>query len=261
MRYALAAGDRELAVGFVAQGLRDVLNREDRPTLERWLGLFPDEFVQDRPDLLIVRGFSLLLAWQWRPLARLLAHTAALLERESSTTSAEVEPGALRGCLAVLSALVAYFGSDLDAAAAYSREALALLPEAWSYARGVGRGRPSPCHAGRRPGAGGRAASDREYESLGDRTSTYALRHLEVLCMIDYRQAEDLEQVMQTAQKLPTGRTQQAEPAPKLGASLCRPGALPAQRTGCRPAGFARLLDIDTRAISVRCAMACSAWR
>ena len=59
--------DRELAVGFMAQGLRNVLNREDRLTLERWLGLFPDEFVQNRPELLVVRGFSLLLSWQVAP--------------------------------------------------------------------------------------------------------------------------------------------------------------------------------------------------
>ena len=72
IRHALAAGDRELAAGFIAQGLADVLNREDRPTLDRWLGYFPDEFVQNRLDLLIVRGFSLFLSWQVGPLARLL---------------------------------------------------------------------------------------------------------------------------------------------------------------------------------------------
>ena len=83
VRYALAAGDRELAAGFVAQGLCEVLNREDRPTLDRWLGYFPDEFVQGRLDLLIVRGFSLFLSWQVGPLARLLPHAAALLEQES----------------------------------------------------------------------------------------------------------------------------------------------------------------------------------
>ena len=199
---ALAANDRELAVVFMAQGLRNVLNREDRLTLERWLGLFPDEFVQNRPELLVIRGFSLLLAWQWRPLARLLAHTAALLERESITTSAEVEPGALRGCLAVLSALVAYFGSDLDAAAAYSREALALLPEAWSYARSAGVAVQALAMQAGGQGQAARRFLSEKYEGLGDRTTTYALRHLEVLCMIDYRQAGDLEQVMRTGQKL-----------------------------------------------------------
>ena len=107
VRYALAAGDRELAAGFVAQGLCEALNREDRPTLDRWLGYFPDGFVQDRLDLLIVRGFSLFLSWQVGPLARLLPRAAALLEQESRMVTAGAEPGALRGCLAVLSAFVA----------------------------------------------------------------------------------------------------------------------------------------------------------
>ena len=160
--YALAAGDRELAAGFIAQGLCEVLNREDRPTLDRWLGYFPDEFVQGHLDLLIVRGFSLFLSWQIGPLARLLPHAAALLEQESGMAKAGAEPGALRGCLAVLSAFVAYLDNDVDGAIASSRAALALLPEAWLFAREWGRAFPGARHADQRPGAGGRAASDRK---------------------------------------------------------------------------------------------------
>ena len=152
----------ELAAGFIAQGLCDVLNREDRPTLDRWLGYFPDEFVQDRLDLLIVQGFSLFLSWQVGPLARMLPRAAALLEQEGRMVAAGSEPGALRGSLAVLSAFVAYLGNDVKGAIASSRAALALLPEAWLFAREWGRAFPGACHADQRPGAGGRAASDRK---------------------------------------------------------------------------------------------------
>ena len=133
-------------------------------------------------------------------------------------------------CLAVLSALVAYFGSDLDAAAAYSREALALLPEAWSYARSAGVAvQALAMQAGGQGQAAGRFLSEK-YEGLGDRTTTYALRHLEVLCMIDYRQAGDLEQVMRTGQKLVNeAERSRLNLLRKLGASLCGLGALPAQ--------------------------------
>ena len=70
VRYALAAGERELAAHFIDQGLCDVLNREDCPTLERWLGLFAPEFIQARADLLIVQGFKLFLSWQLGALAK-----------------------------------------------------------------------------------------------------------------------------------------------------------------------------------------------
>ena len=43
------------------------------------------------------------------------------------------------------------------------------------------------------------------YESLGDRESVYALRHLQGLCMVYYRQAGDLEQVVHIAQRLVEG--------------------------------------------------------
>ena len=213
VRYALAASDLELAAGFVAQGLCEALNREDRPTLDRWLGYFPDGFVQARLDLLIVQGFSLFLSWQVGPLARLLPRAAALLEQESKTVKAEAEPRALRGCLAVLSAFVAWLGNDVDGAAAYSRETLALLPEAWLFARSGGvLFQALAMQAGGQWQAAVRLLIE-SYESLGDRTSVYALRHLQGLCLVYYRQAGDLEQGVQTGQRL-------AEAAERSGLSL-----------------------------------------
>jgi LuxR family transcriptional regulator, maltose regulon positive regulatory protein len=202
VRHALAAGDRDLAAGFVAQGLRDVLNREDRPTLQRWLALFPDEFVQDHLDLLIVQAFSLFLSWQLSPLARVLPRAAALLGWERSTTSAGIELGVLRGCLSALSAFVAYFGNDFEGAAAYSLEALTLLPEEWLFVRGGGvLFKVSAMQARGQWQAAVRLLTE-NYESLVDRASVYALRYLQGLCLVNYRQAGDLEQVMQTGQKL-----------------------------------------------------------
>jgi LuxR family transcriptional regulator, maltose regulon positive regulatory protein len=205
VRHALAAGDRELAAGFIAQGLSDALNREDRPTLERWLSYFPDEFVQNRLDLLLVRGFSLFLSWQVAPLARLLPHAAVLLEQQSSMATAGAEPGALAGCLAVLSAFVAYLGNDMDGTAACTQEALALLPGAWLFARGGGvLFQVLAMQATDQAQAAERLLIE-SYESLGDRANVYALRHLQGLCMVFYRQAGNLEQVAQIAQRLTEG--------------------------------------------------------
>ena len=205
VRHALAAGDREMAADFIAQGLSDVLNREDRPTLDRWLGYFPDEFVQDRLALLIVRGFSLFLSWQVGPLAKLLPRAAALLEQEGRMVTAGSEPEALRGCLAVLSAFVAYLGNDMDGTAACGREALALLPEAWLFARGGGVLFQVLAMQASGQAAGGRAASDRELRESRRSSNVYALRHFQGLCMVFYRQAGDLEQVAQIAQRLTEG--------------------------------------------------------
>ena len=41
-----------------------------------------------------------------------------------------------------------------------------------------------------------------EYEASDDRAGTYALRLLQALCFIYYAQAEDLERMIHTAQKL-----------------------------------------------------------
>ena len=127
--------------------------------------------------------------------------------------TAEAEPGALRGCLAVLSAFVAYLGNDVDGAAAYSREVLALLPEAWLFARSGGvLFQALAMQAGGQWQAAVRLLIE-SYESLGDRTSVYALRHLQGLCVVYYRQAGDLEQVVQIGRRL-------AEGAERSGLSL-----------------------------------------
>jgi LuxR family maltose regulon positive regulatory protein len=41
LHHALLANDHNLSAGLMGQSLREVLNREDRPTLERWLHLLP----------------------------------------------------------------------------------------------------------------------------------------------------------------------------------------------------------------------------
>ena len=46
LQHALAAGDLDLAARQMSDGLREVLDREDLPTLERWLRLLPEEMIQ-----------------------------------------------------------------------------------------------------------------------------------------------------------------------------------------------------------------------
>ena len=49
LQHALAAGDPQLATHQMTTRLCDVINREDWPTLERWLRLLPEEMIQQDP--------------------------------------------------------------------------------------------------------------------------------------------------------------------------------------------------------------------
>ena len=55
-------------------------NRQDRATLDRWLRLFPEEFVRARPELMLVRCVSLQLSWQLGAFATELRQTLRLLD-------------------------------------------------------------------------------------------------------------------------------------------------------------------------------------
>ncbi len=203
--YALAAGDLDLAADFVDQGLCDLLNREDRPTLERWLALFPDDFVQARPGLLIIKGTIQIASWQIGALAKTRQSLADLLTRQHGTALPEPDPGIWRGTLTVLSAALAYHTNDPVRAEACSRETLALVPKAWTYIRSAGRFYLSLAMQATGQGQAAAQLLTEDYASLSVRTDTYALRVLFAHCFIQYVQAEGLAQLIQTARALVEG--------------------------------------------------------
>ena len=53
LRHALAGSDTPGAVQLVAQRRHQLLNREERPLLERWLRVFPTATLAQYPDLLL----------------------------------------------------------------------------------------------------------------------------------------------------------------------------------------------------------------
>ena len=81
LRHALEANDIGLAAYVIAQGLRDVLNRGDRRTLERWARFLPEEGAQTQPWLLMVSVYALSFAYQLGPLGNKLLAVEALLDR------------------------------------------------------------------------------------------------------------------------------------------------------------------------------------
>ena len=80
LHHALAAGDLDLAARQMNAGLCEALNREDRQTLERWLRLLPDEMIQRRPELLMIKAWALQFTWRLELQAQTLEQVEALLE-------------------------------------------------------------------------------------------------------------------------------------------------------------------------------------
>lgn len=185
LRHALAVGDLDMAAQLMVTGLCDVLNREDLATLDRWLRLLPDEFIQRHPWLLAIKAIVLGLSWQLAATWKLLGQIEALLGEGDERTPGSIDPHdlpALRGIIATLRSQEAYHRGQADRAIAYSEEALALLPGRWRYVRGIaklywGLG----MHATGRGDAAQRTLID-EYAGLLEKTDTYALRLLFTAC-------------------------------------------------------------------------------
>ena len=97
LRHALAAGDLDLAARQISAGLRDVINREDRQTLERWLRMLPEELIQQRPELLILRVWVLQFMWRLDLQPQALQQIETLLDTGGGASLAADGLNLLRG--------------------------------------------------------------------------------------------------------------------------------------------------------------------
>ena len=97
LHHALAAGDLDLAARQMIAGLRDVINREDRPTLERWLRLLPEEMIQQRPGLLMIKAWALEYAWRLDLQAQVLQQVEELLDSDGGASLPANDLQILRG--------------------------------------------------------------------------------------------------------------------------------------------------------------------
>lgn len=201
LRHALAAGDLVLAAELMEAGFRDVLNQDDRPTLERWLNLLPESLIAHRPALLLIKLWALQVSW--RPLAQLetLRNLEALLasapaERQLADASPEI-----RGQMDVLIGQAAYFAGNLDEALARCRSALSLLPAEWTYVRG---GAAIYLALAMQATGQGRAVEQwlsAQFEAQTDKLTGFALRLLVALCFVYYLDGR-LHELNQTAGNL-----------------------------------------------------------
>ena len=112
LQHALAAGDLDLATRLMIGGLRDVLNRQGRPTLERWLRLLPEEMIQRHPGLLMIRVWTLEFSWRPDLQAQVLQQIEELLAAEEGAALRVDDLQILHGQILLLKAQQAYFSNQ-----------------------------------------------------------------------------------------------------------------------------------------------------
>ncbi|MCU0486790.1 MAG: LuxR C-terminal-related transcriptional regulator [Anaerolineales bacterium] len=206
LHHAQAAGDFDLAARQMSAGLRDVINREDRPTLERWLRMLPEEIIQRQPQLLMIRVWALQFLWRLDLQAQVLKQIEDLLDTDESALLPADDLQLLRAQILLIKAQQAYLGTQPNLAIDFCRQALALLPLSWTFGRGA-----AMLFIGFSMQTSGQAqAAERllldEYESHTDKTDSYALLVLDSLCFV-YLHNGQLEETRQTAQVLVQGST------------------------------------------------------
>jgi LuxR family maltose regulon positive regulatory protein len=206
LQHALAAGDLELAAHQMSTGLCDVLNREDRPTLERWLHLLPEKMIQRDPRLLMIRAWALEFTWQLDLQAQVLEQVEQLLDSGEGAELPAEELQIMRGQINALRAQQAIFSNQSTQAIEFCQQALALLPVSWKFVRGG-----TMLFLGLSMQASGQAqAAERllltEFESCKEKADAYTMLLLESLGHI-YLINGQLEQSRQIAQVLLQGAT------------------------------------------------------
>ena len=203
--HALAAGNLDLAARQMVAGLREVINRNDRSTLERWLRLL-EETIQRDPGLLMIRAWSLQFLWRLDLQTQALRQVEELLDSTGGASLRAEDRQLLRGRILALRAQYAYFNNQNAQAIDLCRQALALMPPSWTFVRGG-----AMLFLGMSMQASGQAlAAERllleTYDSCSNKTDQYALRILNSLGFI-YLNTGRLEQARQIAQLLLQGAT------------------------------------------------------
>jgi LuxR family maltose regulon positive regulatory protein len=206
LHHAMAAGNVELTARQMISGLCEVVNREDRLTLERWLRLLPEDAVRQHPGLLIIKAWALEFSWRLDLQAQTLQQAEALIDATGSISLKPDELQALRGQILALKAQQAFLSNRAPQAIDFARQALQLLPAAWEFVRGG-----SMLYLGMAMQANGQALEAEkllldEYEVQSDKTGVYPLNLLRVLCFI-YLNSGRLERCEQTARLLLDGST------------------------------------------------------
>jgi len=177
LHHAITIQDFGLAAEAVESGFIEALNREDRASLDRWLGLFPSSFVEDHAGLLCIRTVAEQMAWRLEEMSR----TTMLLKRhleDNPAPQTTLPVSLLKGTALCMESILAYLTNRMEMSETLATRALPLLPLSVPYIRGGAMTFYSLSSQAIGKAFLAEPAVVAEYESLPDRTSTYAVRLL-----------------------------------------------------------------------------------
>lgn len=136
VQHLLAGGQPEEAARLVETNVHPALNREDWPQLEGWLRLLPSELVEQRPALLLARGWT----FYFRSRIAALPPLLRAVENRLADLGPRLDPSetsVLRAEVDTLRGSAAFFGGDPRACLERVERALERLPPDHAFAAGV----------------------------------------------------------------------------------------------------------------------------
>ena len=129
LKHALTAGEMEAAIQIVAANRQELMNEEHFQRLWRWLQQFPQHSIEESPDLLLIQARS-------AQIQRFdMAEVIRIADKVDVLVNAlPLEPQRAERMLAETGALRSashYFALDPQAALAYCRNGLEIMPRQW----------------------------------------------------------------------------------------------------------------------------------
>ncbi len=137
IRHLLECQDPTAAGRLMARHRHEIMNREQWQRLDRWLRWLPAEVVDDNPELLVLKAFSLQKRGRLRQMSVNIDRLEARLD---ASTDEELAGKSLRAELDALRAWRRYAEGRGDLAAEDAERALDKLPEECLTARGFATG-------------------------------------------------------------------------------------------------------------------------
>ena len=134
IQHAIAGDDVDAAVTLVEQQSQNLLNSQDRSTLQRWLDSLPQDVVQRRPILLIAKAWLLLREWRLTALESVLDVAESLFD--SAPLPAKSDPLAAQ-ITALRSSTACMLWNDFQRALPLAAAAQEQLPPTERGALGV----------------------------------------------------------------------------------------------------------------------------
>ena len=140
LQHALAAGDVDAAARLVEQNCHNLLNRLERPTLERWLAMLPQDVIWQRPRLLVARAWLLYRQGRLAALDAILDRAGACLGNCDGKLPVGDERSTWGHVHALRSGTAFLLQEDFQRSLASAERALEWLPVEERGARGTAQG-------------------------------------------------------------------------------------------------------------------------